>query len=91
MQGELAPGGVFLWVDGLPEPGRSETHARLQRGEVISARLQTSDPSGEFLHAGRAHSSLGGDRVYSGSFVAAGAGAASRITTITPSITNRKS
>lgn len=47
MQGELAPGGVFLWIDGLPEPGRSETHARLERGEVISARLQTSDPSGE--------------------------------------------
>jgi hypothetical protein len=45
MQGELAPGGVFLWVDGLPEPRRSEAYARLQRGEVISARLQTTDPS----------------------------------------------
>ena len=47
MQGELAPGGVFLWVDGLPEPRRGEAHARLQRGEVISARLQTTDPSGQ--------------------------------------------
>ena len=46
MQGELEPGGVFLWADGLPEPRRSEAYARLQRGEVISARLQTPDPSG---------------------------------------------
>jgi hypothetical protein len=46
MQGELAPGGVFLWADGLTEPRRSEAYARLQRGEVISARLQTPDPSG---------------------------------------------
>jgi hypothetical protein len=47
MQDELAPGGVFLWVDGLPETRRSEVYARLQRGEVISARLQTADPSGQ--------------------------------------------
>jgi len=46
MDGELAPGGVFLWVDGLAEPRRSEADARLLRGEVISARLQTPDPSG---------------------------------------------
>src|ERR1022692_4140507 len=46
MQGELALGGVFLWVDSLPEPRRAEAYARLQRGEVISARLQTADPSG---------------------------------------------
>jgi hypothetical protein len=46
MQGELAPGGEFLWVDGLPEPRRVEAYARLQRGEVISARLQSADPSG---------------------------------------------
>ena len=46
MQGELAPGGMFLWVDGLPEPRRSEDYARLQRGAMISARLQTADPSG---------------------------------------------
>jgi hypothetical protein len=47
MQGDLAPGGVFLWVDGLTEPLRSETYARMQRGEVIAARLQTADPSGQ--------------------------------------------
>jgi hypothetical protein len=46
MQAELAPGGAFLWADGLPEPERSEAYARLQHGEVISARLQTPDPSG---------------------------------------------
>jgi len=46
MQSEGAPGGAFLWVDGLPEPRRSDAYARLQRGEVISARLRTADPSG---------------------------------------------
>jgi hypothetical protein len=46
MQAELAPGGVFLWIDGLPEPRRGDAYARLQRGEVISARMQTADPSG---------------------------------------------
>jgi hypothetical protein len=46
LQGELAPGGAFLWVDGLPEPQRSEVFARLQGGEVISDRLETADPSG---------------------------------------------
>jgi hypothetical protein len=46
MEAELAPGGAFLWVDGLPEPRRSEVRARLQRGEVVSAKLQTEDPSG---------------------------------------------
>jgi hypothetical protein len=43
MQGELAPGGAFLWVDSLAEPRRGETDARLQRGEVISARLHTAN------------------------------------------------
>jgi hypothetical protein len=46
MQGEVAPGGAFLWVDTLPEPPRGETYSRLQRGEVVSSRLQTVDPSG---------------------------------------------
>jgi hypothetical protein len=52
MQGELATGGVFLWVDGLPEPRRSEAYARLQRGEVITARLQTANPSDHFSTPG---------------------------------------
>ncbi|HEX4642363.1 MAG TPA: hypothetical protein VH161_02810 [Candidatus Acidoferrales bacterium] len=46
MRGELLPGGVFLWVDRLPEPRRSDAHARLERGEIISERLETPDPSG---------------------------------------------
>jgi hypothetical protein len=46
MHGELAAGGGFLWADGLAEPRRSDAYARLQRGEVVSARLQTPDPSG---------------------------------------------
>jgi len=52
MQGELATGGVFLWVDGLPEPRRSEAYARLQRGEVIAVRLQTANSSGHFSTPG---------------------------------------
>lgn len=52
MQGELAPGGPFLWADGLPEPRHSETYARLQRGEVVSARLQTAEPSGRLITPG---------------------------------------
>jgi hypothetical protein len=47
MKSDLAPGGIFLWVDGLPEPERSNTHARLQRREVVTARLRTKDPSGK--------------------------------------------
>lgn len=46
MQGKLAPSGAFLWVDGLPEARRAVAYAELQRGEVISARMQTPDPSG---------------------------------------------
>jgi hypothetical protein len=46
MQGELAAGGVFLRVDGLPEDRRKEAYARLQRGEVVSERLHTYDPAG---------------------------------------------
>jgi len=56
MQGELAPGGAFLWVDSLPEPRRGEAYARLQRGEVISERFQTADPSG--------HSSMPGALIH---------------------------
>ncbi len=52
MQGELAQGGVFLRVDGLPEPSRGEAHARLRQGEVISERLLTADPSGKSVTPG---------------------------------------
>ena len=46
MRAEVNPGGVFLWVDSLPEPRRGEAYARLQRSEVVSARLHTADPTG---------------------------------------------
>ena len=47
MKGDLAPGGLFLWVDALQEPRRSDVYARLQLGEEISEKLHTADPSGE--------------------------------------------
>lgn len=46
MKTELAPAGPFLWVDSLPEARRVDVHARLQRGEEVSERLQIPDPSG---------------------------------------------
>ena len=46
MQTELQPGGAFLWVDGLPEAHRNDAYMRLQRGEVITGRLETRDSSG---------------------------------------------
>lgn len=52
MRGELGSGGAFLWVDRLPEPGRSEAYTRLQRGEVVSERLRTPDPSGRISTPG---------------------------------------
>jgi hypothetical protein len=45
LQGELGPGGAFLWVDTLPEPRRAVAYARLQRGEVVSSRMQTAGPT----------------------------------------------
>jgi hypothetical protein len=47
MKKELAPGEPFLWADSLPEPRRDEVYARLQRGEVVTAKLHTNDPSGQ--------------------------------------------
>jgi hypothetical protein len=52
MQGELSPGGAFLWVDGQPESRRSGFYARMQGGEVISEKLQTVDLSGRLSTPG---------------------------------------
>jgi hypothetical protein len=52
MQGEMARGGTFLWIDGLAETNRGEAYARLQRGEVISAKLLTVDPAGHSFTPG---------------------------------------
>jgi hypothetical protein len=46
MERELAPGGAFLWVDGLAEPRRGDVYSRLERGEEISEHLRMADPSG---------------------------------------------
>jgi hypothetical protein len=52
MREDLHPGGAFLWVDGLPELRRDSVHAQLQKGEVASARLKTTDPAGEIRTPG---------------------------------------
>jgi hypothetical protein len=46
MSGEVRPGGIFLWIDRLPESDRRDAAIRLKRGEVVSEKLQTADPSG---------------------------------------------
>ena len=47
MKPEVAPGGVFLAVDGLPTPQRGDAQSRLERGEVVTWRLRTADPTGD--------------------------------------------
>jgi hypothetical protein len=48
MHMEIRPAGTFLWIDDLPDARRDDAYARLQRGEVISSRLETRDASGRF-------------------------------------------
>lgn len=48
---ELKRPGAFLYVDGLPEPRRSQVRAQLERGEVFMDRLQTLDASGRKITA----------------------------------------
>jgi uncharacterized protein YjhX (UPF0386 family) len=48
MQTEFLPGGGFLWADGLPEARRIDAYARLQRGEVVTSRIDIRDSSGQF-------------------------------------------
>ncbi len=43
---ELARPGAFLYIEGLPEPRRSEVRTELKRGEVYMERLKTPDASG---------------------------------------------
>jgi hypothetical protein len=52
MRADLQPGGEFLWADGLPEARRGSVQLQLQRGEVVSARLKTTDPTGEIRTPG---------------------------------------
>jgi len=39
--------GAFLWVDSLPDARRSDAHARLSRGEVVTDRVETRDSEGQ--------------------------------------------
>ena len=46
MASSSLPGGAFLWVESLPEARRNDAHALLQRGEVVTERMETRDPEG---------------------------------------------
>jgi hypothetical protein len=46
MQTELQPGGAFLWMDGVSEARLRDACVRLQRGEVVTGRLETRDSAG---------------------------------------------
>jgi len=52
MRADLQPGRTFLWVDALPETRREGVRAQLQRREVVSARLTTTDPADEIKTPG---------------------------------------
>jgi hypothetical protein len=43
MAGEAAGSSPFLWIDRQPPGDRTALHARLGRGDVVSARLETRD------------------------------------------------
>jgi DNA-binding transcriptional ArsR family regulator len=46
IQSELRRPGAFLYVEGLPEPRRSQVLALLERGEIYMEHLHTRDSSG---------------------------------------------
>lgn len=48
---ELKRSGAFLYLDGLPQPGREKTRDALRRGEVYMERLVTRDASGHEMTA----------------------------------------
>jgi hypothetical protein len=51
IQQELARPGAFLYLEGLPEPQRSQALAAVKRGEVYMERLKTLDASGHEIQA----------------------------------------
>jgi len=51
IQKELARPNSFLYIDGLPEPRRSQALASLRHGEVYMERLKMRDASGHELRA----------------------------------------
>ena len=46
MKTEVPPGTAFLWANRLPDARRDEVRAELQRGDVVSERLETRDSAG---------------------------------------------
>jgi len=48
---ELARPGVFLHIEGLPEPQRSEILASIHKGDIYMERLETQDASGSAIKA----------------------------------------
>ncbi len=48
---ELARPRAFLYIEGLPEPKRSETLASIHKGEIYMERLETQDASGSAIEA----------------------------------------
>jgi hypothetical protein len=48
---EITRPGAFLYLEGLPEPHRTEVLDALKRGEVFTERLRTLDASGRELRA----------------------------------------
>lgn len=48
---ELTRPGAFLYVEGLPEPKRSQVLAIIRQGEIYMDRMETRDPSGEVIEA----------------------------------------
>src|SRR5262249_12075636 len=41
---ELRPGGVFLYVDGLPDDARQRSRDRLMKGDVLVEQRKTTSP-----------------------------------------------
>jgi hypothetical protein len=48
---DIARQGAFLYVEGLPEPQRSQIRASLRKGDIYMDRLETHDASGSTLDA----------------------------------------
>lgn len=48
---EVTRPGAFLYLEGLPEPRRSQIRASLQKGEIYMEHLETHDSSGSTLEA----------------------------------------
>jgi hypothetical protein len=60
MEAEVSGRSPFLWIDRQPEAARAALHARLQRGEIISERLETRDgPRRIGVDAGMIHHWIG--------------------------------